>query len=113
MKKNKQLTKQIITTYGSSLRPKDLSGKIDDIIKCLQDFKLAGWTHLDYEDEEMDYPYISIYQERLETDEEFQKRLDIEEAYEKAKKNKVVQQRIKQKEDRKKLYEQLKKEFEK
>ncbi len=72
-------------------------GSIDKIISTLQRCKEQGWEGIDY-----DYDYGNggkdyyVYKTRLENDEEYEKR---------------VKQEEQQKENRRKQYEQLKKEF--
>jgi hypothetical protein len=59
----------------------ELEGSIDDAIKFLQDLKANGYTDLsvDYESGYYsDNRVIRVLKERLETDEEFQKRLEAE-----------------------------------
>ena len=72
------------------------AGKIDDIISTLQKCKEDGWEGIDY-----DYNYDNqreyyVYKTRLENDEEYEKRMELEEQ---------------RKENRRIQYEQLKKEF--
>jgi hypothetical protein len=74
----------------------EFDGKIDDIISTLQKCKEDGWEGIDY-----DYNYDNqreyyVYKTRLENDEEYEKRMKLEEE---------------RKENRRKAYEQLKKEF--
>jgi hypothetical protein len=83
--------------------------KIDEFIAKLNKMKEEGWDSIILE---ADYNYgiqILLTQERLETDEEYKKRIDALEANEKAAKIK------KEKKDKKDLalYEKLKKKFEK
>ena len=70
-------------------------GSLDSLISALQTLKEKGWEEIDYEyyGEEKEY---YVYRTRLETDEEYTKRMKIEE------KNKAY---------RRKQYEQLRKEF--
>jgi hypothetical protein len=59
----------------------ELEGSIDDAIKFLQDLKANGYTDLsvDYESGYYsDNRVIRVLKERLETDEEVQKRLEAE-----------------------------------
>lgn len=75
----------------------DIEDDIPNLIKELQELHSQGYEHLE-KDREPYEDYDSIYacKTRLETDEEFQKRLDAH------------KQTIEQ---RRKLYESLKKEF--
>lgn len=85
--------KTIKDTLSVSLS--ELEGNLDDVISQLQTWKEEGWEGLD-----VDYYYESttynLYKSRLETDAEYQRRIQQEEHY---------------KENRRKQYEQLKKEF--
>lgn len=73
----------------------ELDGKIDDIISTLQKCKEDGWEGIDYDYYDGGREYY-VYRTRIETDEEYEKRVGVEEQW---------------KENRRKQYEQLKKEF--
>ena len=77
----------------------DLDGTIDDAINMLQKYKEKGWTDIDtgwYGDQR--YNYFSKY--RLETDHEYDLRINAEKS-----------SKEQSKEQRRQYYEQLKKEF--
>jgi hypothetical protein len=74
----------------------DFSTSIDNLISVLQECKKDGWEGIDY-----DYDYNGgkeyyLYRTRIETDEEYEKRMKEEEQ---------------RKENRRMQYEKLKKEF--
>lgn len=73
----------------------EIDGKIDDIISTLQKCKEDGWEGIDYDYYDGGREYY-VYRTRIETDEEYEKRVGVEEQW---------------KENRRKQYEQLKKEF--
>jgi len=68
---------------------------IDNLISTLQKCKEDGWEGIDYDYCDGDKEYL-LYKERLETDEEYEKRM---------------KQKQQQKEYRRQQFEQLKKEF--
>jgi hypothetical protein len=70
-------------------------GKLDYIISVLQKCKEDGWEGIDYDYYDGEKEYY-VYKTRLETDEEYEKRMELEEQ---------------RKENRRIQYEQLKKEF--
>jgi hypothetical protein len=83
----------------------ELEGSIDNAIKFLQDLKANGYTDLsvDYESGYYsDNRVIRVLKERLETDEEFQKRLEAE---------RIVKLQIEERE--RQAYETLRAKFEK
>lgn len=90
----KKLTRETKTIYLS-----DFEGKIDDMISQLQDWKNDGWEGLD-----SDYGYeiscYELYRNRLETDAEYNLRMHQEQ---------LIKERAKA--QRRKQYEQLRKEF--
>lgn len=73
----------------------EFEGKIDDMISQLQEWKNEGWEGLD-SDCRYDLTFYELYKHRLETDQEYRMRMYQEELY---------------KENRRKQYEELKKEF--
>jgi hypothetical protein len=73
----------------------EFDGKLDILISTLQKCKEDGWEGIDYDYYEGEKIYF-LYKTRLETDEEYEKRMKQEEE---------------RKENRRKQYEQLKKEF--
>lgn len=118
MKKNKQIERLTLIKDLGEVHMNDFEGSIDECIYILQKYKKEGATHVEFHFYEADYcnccrHRLTLLQKYLESDSEYEERLNEIKKYEKLKKEKTVQQRIKQKEDRKKLYEQLKKEFEK
>lgn len=73
------------------------SGSIDSVISVLQTLKEKGWEKIDYEYEYYDGgKEYYVYRTRLETDEEYAKRMGLE---------------ADRKNQRRKQYEQLRKEF--
>ena len=70
-------------------------GKLDYIISVLQKCKEDGWEGIDYDYDDGEKEYY-VYKTRLETDEEYEKRMELEEQL---------------KENRRIQYDQLKKEF--
>lgn len=114
-KQNKKLSK--VKDYGS-LPMTQFEGSIERCIDILQEIKEKGCTHVKfnyYEPEccssyDHSLEFSGIY---LETDSEYEERINELKNREKAKREKYKQQRIKQKEERKSLYEKLKKEFDK
>lgn len=121
MKKYKQIVAPqrltLVKELGSE-RMNEFEGSIDHCINILQNLKDKGCTHVEFHFSEGDNCYCSdhrleFFQTYVESDSEYKERIEEIKKYEKAKRERTVQQRIKQKEDRKKLYEQLKKEFEK
>jgi hypothetical protein len=78
-----------------------LEGKLEDVIKYLTELSVKHWPDSEIEIDYGDYYCnVYLYQTRLETDEEFQQRLNREE----------TQRAWREAEDRKK-YEELKKKF--
>lgn len=73
----------------------DLDGSIDDAISLLQKYKEEGWTDIDT-DWYGEYRCYHFTKKRLETDIEYDLRIEAEKS---------------SKEQRRKYYEQLKKEF--
>jgi hypothetical protein len=73
----------------------EFDGSIDKLIFILQKCKEEGWEYIDYDYSGGEKEYY-LYKTRLETDEEYEKRMKHEEQ---------------QKENRRKQFEQLKKEF--
>ena len=74
----------------------DFYGSLDNIIATLQKCKKEGWEGIDYDyDYEVGKEY-HLYRTRIETDEEYKKRMKEEEQ---------------RKENRRMQYEKLKKEF--
>lgn len=74
---------------------------ISDFIKKLQKLQSEGWKKVEidkenYEYDSNDYYYLKVLKTRLETDDEYDKRISRENEW---------------KENRKRAYEQLKKEF--
>lgn len=116
--KKKPIERLTKTKHIQNLGVHDFAcGSIDVSIEKILNMKARGATHIGYTYECDECSYydhaLSFYQMSEESDEEYEKRVIEIEKFEKAKKLKTAQQRIKQKEDRKRLYEQLKKEFEK
>jgi hypothetical protein len=84
----------------------DLDGDIDSAISQLQSYKEKGWdrvrcTTISYQYDAGKYPVILVYRNRMETDEEYEKRIAKEK-----------QLKIKQQELDLKEYSRLKKLFE-
>ncbi len=73
----------------------EFDSKLDILISVLQKCKKDGWEGIDYDYYDGEKEYY-LYKTRLETDEEYEKRMELEEQ---------------QKENRRKQFEQLKKEF--
>lgn len=79
-------------------------GNIDSIIQYLQEMKEAGWNEIVWDEDDAFY----FRRFRLENDKEYNTRIEIQKKDQKLKKD----QKNKAKENRKKMYERLKKEFE-
>ena len=77
----------------------DFEGPLDDIINILLKAKEEGWNGIEQKYYRGDREYI-VYQSRLETDEEYNSRIE-----------KIQKMEERAKEERRKEYEQLKKEF--
>jgi hypothetical protein len=71
-------------------------GKLDGIISSLQKALEQGWEGIDYDYDYDGHKEYYLYRTRIETDEEYEKRMKVEE---------------KRKENRRKQYEELRKEF--
>lgn len=97
----------------------DLTGPVDYIIEILQQYKNSDWYVDTIEEEDYYEPgrsYTStktiLTRTRLETDEEYNKRLELLETQKRIKKEEAKEKRLRKKEQERKEYERLKKKFE-
>ncbi len=81
----------------------DFDGTLESIIAALQSELDAGWAGLEYDYEPYEDGAYYLYKHREETDKEYEKRMKLLE--------KEEEQKLKAKEKRRKLFEDLKKEF--
>jgi len=97
--------KKQVTEYTDYDEIYNFEGSFDDIEKYIAECRQSGWegtyvTYSKYNDQKM----IVLYKRRKETDQEYKKRLTDE------KQSWIMKEN--EKEQRRKLYEELKKEFE-
>jgi MoaA/NifB/PqqE/SkfB family radical SAM enzyme len=106
-KQRQYVKKRTTVIFGDSV-----SYNIDEFINIAYEWKERGCTSIMFETEYESYDIrVHVVQERLETDEEYKKRIDIDEANKKA--ANLRKKAIKEKKDKEDfaLYEKLKKKF--
>ena len=86
----------------------NVEGDIDDAIQKLLEYKEKGWQRINFSSNDYDY-IVKLFKTRPENDQEYNARLDEE----KRKKERLKKLKEDSKAERQKMYEKLKKEFEK
>ena len=110
--------KRFITEDLQTFSFYDMETSLDTIIQTLQDFKEKfGDTYsnirfnISYDRYDDEVRYLQLQGDRLETDAEFEKRVSLEKKDRIKKKNEKIAHTLHIKEERRKLYTALKKEF--
>ena len=104
--------RKLLSNYLVGLSVSDFDGKIDDVIQMLANYRdtyiASGYMNIRISaDQYYDTVDIDLYGDRYETDEEYEKRINMVKKI--AQRQKL--EKKKQAEEEKKLYERLKKKY--